>query len=115
MRRYLCSTRRHGEGCDQPIAKAEPLEEQLVGWLRDFQPDQALRRRILDAIRSQDRKDDDTARRAELGGQIDRLKDLSRNPMKPDRDSSVPRAGATGLEPATSGVTGAAKERRSAF
>ncbi len=26
--------------------------------------------------------------------------------LKPDRDSAVPRAGATGLEPATSGVTG---------
>ncbi len=29
VRRYLCSTRRHGDGCDQPITRAEPLEEQL--------------------------------------------------------------------------------------
>jgi hypothetical protein len=30
VRRYLCATRRHGEGCDQTITKAEPLESQLV-------------------------------------------------------------------------------------
>ena len=34
----------------QPIIKAEPLEAQLVDWLRDFQPDDELRARVLDAI-----------------------------------------------------------------
>src|SRR6266516_4493937 len=43
VRRYLCSTRRHGHGCDQPITRAEPLEEQLVEWISDFRPDEALR------------------------------------------------------------------------
>jgi len=43
VRRYLCSTRRHGDGCDQPITRAEPLEEQLVDWISDFRPDEDLR------------------------------------------------------------------------
>ncbi|HWY17145.1 MAG TPA: hypothetical protein VNY27_00380, partial [Solirubrobacteraceae bacterium] len=30
VRRYLCSGRRHGHGCEQPITKAEPLENQPV-------------------------------------------------------------------------------------
>jgi site-specific DNA recombinase len=76
VRRYLCSTRRHGEDCDQPIVKAEPLEEQLVDWLRGFQPDHDLRKRVLEAIRSQGHRDDEATRRTELAGQIDRLKDL---------------------------------------
>src|SRR2546426_361007 len=45
VRRYLCSTRRHGHGCDQPITRAEPLEEQLVDWISDFRPDEELRGR----------------------------------------------------------------------
>lgn len=36
--RYVCSTRRNGESCGEPIVKAQPLEEQLVDWIRDFRP-----------------------------------------------------------------------------
>jgi hypothetical protein len=43
VRRYHCSTRRRGDGCDQPLAHAEPLEAQIVDWLRGFQPDAQMR------------------------------------------------------------------------
>jgi hypothetical protein len=148
-----------GECTVKAITKVEPLERQLVDWLRDFQPDEELR--SATSTRSAHRRIRTTKRGAALSwrGQIDWLKDLSMlgdltqgavhdappgaarrveapgarrstprrpspnhrgqipqrscpyfqamaNAMKPDRDSSVPRAGATGLEPATSGVTG---------
>ena len=48
VRRYHCSTRRHGGGCGQPITQAEPLEAQLVDWLNDFQPDEQVRAHVLD-------------------------------------------------------------------
>jgi site-specific DNA recombinase len=77
VRRYLCSTRRHGEGCDQPLAHAEPLEEQIVGWLRSFQPDAELRAVVLASLRqAAEREGDDAARRHELTGQLERLRDL---------------------------------------
>src|SRR6266487_800743 len=77
VRRYLCSTRRHGDGCDQPITRAEPLEEQLVDWISDFRPDEDLRAAILASIRSAARESNDVAvRRRELVGQLDRLRDL---------------------------------------
>jgi site-specific DNA recombinase len=77
VRRYLCSTRRHGDGCDQPITRAEPLEEQLIDWISDFQPDEELRARILASIRNAARESsDDTTRRRELVGQLERLRDL---------------------------------------
>jgi hypothetical protein len=75
--RYLCSTRRHGDGCDQPITRAEPLEEQLVEWISDFRPDEELRATILASIRSAAREsNNDSVRRRELVAQLDRLRDL---------------------------------------
>jgi hypothetical protein len=77
VRRYLCSTRRHGNDCDQPITRAEPLEEQLVEWISDFRPDEELRATILASIRSVAHdSNDDSTRRRELLGQLDRLRDL---------------------------------------
>jgi site-specific DNA recombinase len=77
VRRYLCATRRHGEGCTQKITKAEPLESQLVDWLRGFQPDAHLRDLVLDAITSQaGEQSDHAARRSELTEQLRRLQDL---------------------------------------
>jgi Recombinase zinc beta ribbon domain len=77
VRRYLCSTRRHGDGCDQPITRAEPLEEQLVEWISDFRPDEELRATILASIRTAAREsNDDSLRRRELVGQLERLRDL---------------------------------------
>jgi site-specific DNA recombinase len=69
IRRYLCSSGRHGKACGQTITKAEPLEAQLADWLRAFQPDAELRKRILDAITAHaNAQSDGTDRRAELGG-----------------------------------------------
>ena len=77
VRRYLCSTRRHGNDCDQPITQAEPLEEQLVDWISDFRPDEELRATILASIRSAARDSNhDEARRREIVGQLERLRDL---------------------------------------
>ena len=77
VRRYLCSTRRHGHGCDQRITRAEPLEEQLVDWISDFRPDEELRAAILASIRSAARdSNDDGMRRRELVGQLERLRPL---------------------------------------
>src|SRR6266568_1304522 len=78
VRRYLCSTRRYSKGCGQPITQAEPLEAQLVDWLHDFQPDEQVRTHVLGVIRAEVKRlgGDDPARRRELHGQLDRLRDL---------------------------------------
>jgi hypothetical protein len=46
-RRYRCGTRRRGGDCTQTMVLAEPLEDQLVDWLRDFRPDSELRSLVL--------------------------------------------------------------------
>jgi site-specific DNA recombinase len=77
VRRYLCSGRRHGHGCEQPITKAEPLESQLADWLRAFQPDEHLRAIVLDTITQQANQEGaGPDRRAELAEQLRRLQDL---------------------------------------
>ncbi|HEY5193844.1 MAG TPA: recombinase family protein [Solirubrobacteraceae bacterium] len=77
VRRYMCSSRRHGAGCTEPITKAEPLENQLVEWLRAFQPDVALRQQVLNAIAAHaNEQNDGPDRRAELAEQLRRMQDL---------------------------------------
>ena len=77
VRRYLCSTRRYGHGCDQPLVKAEPLEAQLVDWLSNFQPDEDLRAFVMATLRQAARRGGgDEARRRELTGQMERVRDL---------------------------------------
>jgi hypothetical protein len=77
VRRYLCSGRRHGHGCEQPITKAEPLENQLAGWLRAFQPDAELRALVLNRITKQARQEDSGPnRKAELTDQLRCLQEL---------------------------------------
>ncbi len=77
VRRYQCSSGRHGNACGQRITKAEPLENQLAEWLRAFQPDADLRKRVLDAISAQAREQSgETNRRAKLADQLRRLQDL---------------------------------------
>ena len=78
MRRYQCSTRRHHGDCEQKMTPAQPLEEQLIDWLHDFQPDHALRRLVLDAIQAQagGHPGEDAERRRELTAQLQRLRDL---------------------------------------
>ena len=78
MRRYQCSTRRHHGDCDQKMTPAQPLEEQLIDWLHNFQPDHALRQLVLDAIQAQagGHPGEDAERRRELTAQLERLRDL---------------------------------------
>jgi DNA invertase Pin-like site-specific DNA recombinase len=78
MRRYQCSTRRHHGDCEQKMTPAKPLEEQLIGWLHDFQSDDALRQLVLDAIQAQaeGHPGEDAERRRELTAQLGRLRDL---------------------------------------
>ena len=42
-RRYYCSRRKQDGSCDQPIVKAEPLEEALAGYVRGFSPPHEVR------------------------------------------------------------------------
>lgn len=78
LRRYQCGNRRRGDGCDQAIVKAEPLEDQLVEWLHDFRPDSDLRQLVIDAIQAEARAraGDQPDRRRELLAQLERLQDL---------------------------------------
>jgi len=78
VRRYMRSTRRYGDPCGEPIVKAEPLEEQLVDWIRDFRPDEPLLDLLLDTIRetAANAAEQPAARRAELVSQFDRLQEL---------------------------------------
>ena len=78
VRRYMCSTRRHGDPCGEPIVKALPLEEQLVDWLRDFQPDQQLSELLLETLRAHasERVEPAPQRRPDLLAQLERLRDL---------------------------------------
>jgi hypothetical protein len=78
IRRYMCSTRRYSHDCTQAIVKAEPLEAQLVDWIRDFQPDSKLRAHVLATLRAeaQNNGGNNGERRRELHGQLDRLRDL---------------------------------------
>jgi site-specific DNA recombinase len=77
IRRYYCSSRRYGHGCEQPMTQAEPLEEQLVEWLSDFRPDEAVRTHALARVRQEAcRRGGGELRRRELIGQLERLRDL---------------------------------------
>lgn len=60
------------------MTPAQPLEEQLIDWLHDFQPDPALRQLVLDAIQTQAgaHPAEDAERRRELTAQLERLRDL---------------------------------------
>jgi DNA invertase Pin-like site-specific DNA recombinase len=77
VRRYMCSTRRYGHSCGEPIVKAAPLEEQLVEWLRAFQPDGQLLELLLQTLRTTVERAEPPARgRGELLRQLERLREL---------------------------------------
>ncbi len=78
IRRYQCSTRRYHGNCEQTIVKAQALEEQLIDWVHTFQPDEQLRKLMLDTLRAETdvQPGQDTTRRAELLIQLERLRDL---------------------------------------
>ena len=76
--RYYCSTRRKKHGCDQPLARALPLEDQIAEFVADFKPSAEIRDEILRRLASgDDVGDEETKRRREqLKGRRDRLRDL---------------------------------------
>ena len=45
--RYYCATRRKQHACDQPLAPADRIEEQIVEFIADFRPGQTIRDEIL--------------------------------------------------------------------
>ncbi len=76
-RRYACSTRRYGNPCGERMVLAERLEDQLVGWIRDFTPDERLIDLMMKAVEDdQPKRDPANAKRSELHGQLTRLQDL---------------------------------------
>jgi site-specific DNA recombinase len=78
VRRYYCSGRKQGTGCDQPIANADALEEQLAAYVRDFNPSPAVRKAVLRRLKEQAKlgQSDDGARRRALETQLERAKEL---------------------------------------
>ena len=78
VRRYMCSTRRYGHSCGERIVKAEALEDQLVDWIRAFQPDGQLHDLLLQTTEAAiaERHERPAERRNELLNQLNRLQDL---------------------------------------
>jgi hypothetical protein len=78
VRRYMCSTRRYGHSCGEPITRALDLEAQLVDWIRAFQPDGELLDLLLETLRAEadTHTEQPAERRSELLGQLQRLRDL---------------------------------------
>jgi len=70
IRRYYCSGRKQGMGCDQPVARADELEEQLAEYVRHFNPSPAVRRAVVCRLKEQATKDRDEegARRLAIEG-----------------------------------------------
>lgn len=76
VRRYMCSTRRYGDPCGAAIVKAEPLESQLIDWIRDFAPDGDLSDFLISSVDSATAPGDDAERRRDLTAQLERLQDI---------------------------------------
>jgi site-specific DNA recombinase len=76
--RYYCATRRKQHGCDQPLAPAAPIEDQIVEFISDFRPSQAIRDEILHRLANGEHNDtEETARqRRQLNQRRQRLRDL---------------------------------------
>ena len=78
VRRYMCSTRRYGHSCGEPITRAPRPQAQLVHWIRAFQPDGELLDLLLETLRTEadTHTEQPAERRSELLGQLQRLRDL---------------------------------------
>ena len=77
MPRYYCSTRRKREGCDQPLAPAVPIEQQLKEFVSEFTPSPEMRDEIMARLIVNEPADADTTRqRRTLKDRRKRLRDL---------------------------------------
>jgi Recombinase zinc beta ribbon domain len=76
--RYYCSTRRANHTCDQPIAKAEQIERQLIQFIAGFTPTSAIRTEILRRLAGSSAPEnaETTKRRAALEERLTRTRDL---------------------------------------
>jgi beta-lactamase superfamily II metal-dependent hydrolase len=77
-RRYYCSGRKQGSDCDQPIAEADPLEEQLADYVRHFNPSQAVRKAVVRRLKQQSGQtgNKEGNRRKAIASQLERAKEL---------------------------------------
>jgi site-specific DNA recombinase len=77
-RRYYCSGRKQGTGCDQPVADSNAVEEQLADYVRYFNPSPAVRKAVVRRLKEQTRSSDSgsTQRRRAIELQLERTKEL---------------------------------------
>ncbi len=76
--RYSCSTRAKRHGCDQPLAPADPIEEQIATFVAEFKPSAKIRDEILRRLAEGDETGDEETRRRrrQLNERRKRLRDL---------------------------------------
>jgi site-specific DNA recombinase len=76
--RYYCATRRKQHACDQPLAPADRIEEQIVEFIADFRPGQTIRDEILRRLAAPATVDtaEVVRRRAALDERRRRVRDL---------------------------------------
>ncbi|HWY18313.1 MAG TPA: recombinase family protein [Solirubrobacteraceae bacterium] len=76
--RYYCATRRANHSCDQPIAHAEQVENQLVQFITGFTPNPNIREEIIRRLSSDSAPEtSETAkRRTALEERLRRMRDL---------------------------------------
>lgn len=77
-RRYYCSGRKQGTGCDQPIIDADLVESQLAEYVSTFLPSTAVRKAVVRRLKEQanETSSADDTRRQVIRGQLRRAKDL---------------------------------------
>lgn len=79
LARYYCSTRRKqtAAGCDQPLAPADEIEQQIAAFVAYFTPSAAIRDEVMARLTDEHPDNADTVRRrAQLKDRRKRLADL---------------------------------------
>jgi hypothetical protein len=75
--RYYCANRSKRHTCDQPLAHANKIEDQIAAFVAAFKPSTAMRDEILHRLASEEPGDEDTTRRQrQLTDRRRRLRDL---------------------------------------
>ena len=78
-RRYCCARRKQDGSCDQPIVKAEKLEEALADYVRAFAPPKQVRLAVIRRLKEAAREataEAEKVQRSRINGQLERLKEL---------------------------------------
>jgi site-specific DNA recombinase len=75
--RYYCANRSKRHTCNQPLAHADKIENQIAAFVAAFKPSTAMRDEILHRLASEEPGDEDTTRRQrQLKDRRKRLRDL---------------------------------------